>query len=172
MDWNAFWSAVLGSAVPGSAISLLMLYLTDRNNKAMERHKNELQQDIIKFTKWHEKRLEALEAIYVAFCEYLSFLRKVFYPSQREATCLDPLHAFHNTIERQIVYLDDEMAETIKIYQGELLLFWNWAMTSGGDDEYERRRRLDYEIPKYLSKQRADINGFLDPNYQVNAEAN
>jgi hypothetical protein len=113
MDWSAFWSAVLGSAVPGSAISLLVLYLTHRNNKAMERHKNELQQDIIKFTKWHEKRLAALEAIYIAFCEYLDFLRKVFYPSKRQPTCMDSMHAFNNAIERQIVYLDDAMAGKI-----------------------------------------------------------
>jgi hypothetical protein len=50
----------------------------------------------------------------------------------------------------------------------ELLQFWNWAMTSGGDNEFDRRLKLDYEIPKYLTKLRADINEFLDPNYQNN----
>jgi hypothetical protein len=166
MDWNTFWSALLGSALPSSAVSLLMLYLTHRNNKAMEDHRKEIQQDVIRFTKWHEERLKALLAIYNAFCDYLAFLRGVFYRSRREPTCMDPMHAFNDAIQRQVVYLDDGMAAKVRGYQGELLQFWNWAISSGGDDEDERRRRLDYEIPEYLRRLRVDINGFLDPNYQ------
>ena len=126
MEWNAFWSAVLGSAVPSSLISLLMLYLTHRNNKAMEHHKQELQQDIIKFSQWHEKRAEALLTIYNAFCDYLDFIRRSLYVQHKDGRCMDPMHDFHRTIERQIVYLDDVMADKVHQYQGELLGFWNW----------------------------------------------
>jgi|GEM_PF-2984918 len=171
MDWNAFWSAVLGSAVPGSAISMLMLYLTHRNNKAMERHKTELQQSIVKFTKWHDKRLEALLVIYNAFCDYLDFLRRSLYIEHKEGRCMDPMHDFHRTIERQTVYLDDVMAEKVHQYQGELLIFWNWSHTvlheEGEAGREKVRHRLDYEIPGYLPKLRKDINEFLDPNYQA-----
>jgi hypothetical protein len=51
MNWVAFWSGLLGTTVPGLAVSLLMLHMSSRINKSMERHKNELEQNIIKFSK-------------------------------------------------------------------------------------------------------------------------
>ena len=170
MDWHAFWSAVLGSAVPGSAISVLLLYLTHRNDKAMETHKTELNQSIVKFTKWHDKRLEALLVIYNAFCDYLDFLRKALYVEHKEGLCLDPMHEFHRTTERQIVYLDDGMAEKVLKYKGELLDTWNWAETKlrqqGEAGREEIRNRLVFKVPSYLPLLRKDINNFLDPNYK------
>ena len=41
---------------------------------------------------------------------------------------LDPMYDFRNTIERQMLYLDDSMARKVSQYQGELLLFWNTAI--------------------------------------------
>jgi hypothetical protein len=170
MEWTAFSSGLLGSAVPGSILSLLMLYLTHRNNRAIERHKKEIQQDIVKFTKWHEQRLSALLVIYSAFCDHLDFLRKVLYPCRQVGICMDPIHAFDQAIKRQTVYLDNKLTEKVGTYQGELLQFWNWAMSSRGDDVFELRRRLDYEIPEYLKRLREDINEFLDPNYRDNGK--
>jgi hypothetical protein len=169
MDWVAFWSAVLGSAVPGSAISLLMLYLTHRNNREMERHKTELQQTFVKFTKLHDKRLEALITIYNGFCDVLDFLRRNLY-AETTGVRMDPMHDFFRTIERQIVYLDDSMAEKVHRYQGELLQFWNWAIIVTSEEGEEARTKvrykLDHEIPAYLPRLRQDINQFLDPNYK------
>ena len=175
MNWGAFWSAVLGSAVPTSIISLLMLYLTHRNNKAMERHKKEIQQDIIKFSKWHEKRTEALLAIYNAFCDYLDFFRRSLSVQHKEGICMDHMHVFHRAIERQIVYLDITMAEKVQTYKGNLLEIWNWAHAvlreQGEAGRKEIRKRLDFEVPSYLPRLRRDINNFLDPNYKVDDEA-
>jgi hypothetical protein len=88
---------------------------------------------------------------------------------------MDPMHDFFRTIQRQIVYLDDPMAEKVHRYQGELLQFWNWAIqiTSVESDEarIKVRQRLDYEIPAYLPRLRQDINDFLDPNYKSNSRA-
>src|SRR5579871_6072932 len=123
MNWTVFWSGLLGTTLPGLAVSLLVLHLSDRINKAMERHKKELQQDIIKFSKWHEKRLDALIAIYNGFCDYLIFIRHSFYPDRSRGLPLDPAHKFRDIIERQIVYLDDHTAGKVQRYQGELLGF-------------------------------------------------
>jgi hypothetical protein len=111
----------------------------------------------------------AMEAIYIAFCEYLDFLRRKLYVDSRDLP-LDPMHAFRNGLERRIVYLDDAMAEKVQRYQGELLDFWNWAQMTlqrEGDLGREKvRHRLDYEIPAYLPQLRRDLNTFLDPNYK------
>jgi len=65
-----------------------------------------------------------LGVIYNAFCDYLDFLRVGLYV-RHPGMNVDPMHTFRNIIERQIVYLDDGMAETVQRYQGELLVFWN-----------------------------------------------
>ncbi|MFL5243151.1 MAG: deaminase [Gemmataceae bacterium] len=114
-----------------------------------------------RFSKWHEKRLDALDMIYNAFCDYLDFLRVALYVKHTRMN-MDPMHTFHNIIERQIVYLADETVEKVQRYQGELLSFWNWAQESL-DKEGEAARpkiqeRLDTEIPAYLPRLRQDIN--------------
>jgi hypothetical protein len=64
--------------------------------------------------------------------------------------------------------MDDSMAQKISQYQGELLLFWNTAMThlsTEGESARERiQQQLDFEIPAYLPRLQEDINRFLDPN--------
>ncbi len=55
------------------------IYLTLRVNKSLERLKSDLQRDVFKFSKWHEKRVEAVIAIYQAFETHLvtrSFLQQ------------------------------------------------------------------------------------------------
>jgi len=145
--------------------------MTNRINKSMERHKKELEQNIIKFSKWHDKRLESLLQIYNSFCDYLDFMRRTLYV-KNDGDCLDAMHAFHRAIEQQIVHLDDSMAEKVQNYQGELLVFWNWSVRSlserGEEARQDIRHRLDYEIPAYLPRLRKDINEVLDPNYKSN----
>ena len=176
MDLRALWSAVLGSAVPTSIISLLMLYLTHRNNKAMERHISEFQQNIFMFIKWREERNKAFLVIYNAFCDYLNFLRRNLYFDTKGA-CMDPMHEFHRTIERQIVYLDDDdtMAKKVQTYKCELLEIRNWAHAvlreQGEAGRREIRMRLDFKMPSYLLRLRRNINNFLEPNYKVDDEA-
>jgi hypothetical protein len=84
---------------------------------------------------------------------------------------MDPMHEFHKVIQNEIVYQDSEMASKIQRYQGELLLFWNWSITSlSGGGKTARasiQQRLDYEMPSYLQLLREDINKFADPNYRV-----
>ena len=171
MNWTAFWSGLLGTTLPGLGISLLVLHLTNRINTAMERHKKELQKDIIKFSKWHEKRLDAAISIYNGFFDYLAFLRRTLYVAG-DRTSLDPYHEFRDTVERQIVFLDDATAEKVIRYQGELLVFWNWAENSlaiNGESEREKiQHRLDYEIPLYLPRLREHINIVADPECSIN----
>jgi hypothetical protein len=99
MNTDVIWSAVIGTT-PGFIGSLVMFYLTRKSNKSLEKVKTDLQRDVIQFTKWHEKRVEALITIYTAFCDYLVFLRQALYFERSEGMNLDPMHAFGNTIER------------------------------------------------------------------------
>jgi hypothetical protein len=80
-----------------------------------------------------------------------------------------PLHDFFNSIQEHLVYLNDDLRETVLKYQGELLQFWNSTVTLGSDKDPEVwkqvQKRLDFEIPQYLEKLRQDINAYADPKY-------
>jgi hypothetical protein len=169
MHWSIVLSSFLGTTFPTGALTLLGLYFTRRVNRSLESFKKDIQQDVVKFTKWHEKRLSALETIYAAFCDYLDFLRRMLYVP-REGRDLTPMHAFRHILDRQLLYLDDSTAATINRYQGELLLFWNWAVTSLSEKGEVAREavqhRLDYEIPAYLPRLREDIARAVDPEYR------
>jgi hypothetical protein len=119
----------------------------------------------VKFTKLHEKRLEAASAIYGAFDVYLQFLRDALYWESR-GNDVTPMHTFHETIQKEIVFLDDGLAEKVSQYRAELLGFWNETITEKGIASEETRRKLDHEIPQYLPRLRRDINASLDPNYK------
>jgi len=173
MNMPVLWSALIGAAIgatPGFISSLVMFHLTRKSNQSLERVKTRLQQDVIQFTKWHEKRIEALIAIYNAFCDYLSFLRRVLYIKRTEGINMDPMHEFREMIDRQMLYLDDAMAQKVSQYQGELLVFWNAAehrlATEGESARESIQRQLDFEIPAYLPRLQEDINEFLDPNFK------
>lgn len=163
--------ALVGS-LPGAIVSIIVQVITLRNTRSLENLKRDIQQDIIRFTKWHEKRISALEAFYAAFADYLDFLRRVLYTDHRDFD-LTPMHEFRDTLERQFLYLDVVMANKVGRYQGELLKFWNESMISlseRGEDAREAiRQRLDFEIPAYLQKLREDINQFSDPHYRSGA---
>ena len=168
MNWNAFWSSLLGTTLPGLVVSLLVLRASSRVSRSLEEYKQRLSDNSLKSVKWHEKRIESLVAIYEALRVYLAFLRRALYwENSREN--LDPMHDFDRAIEQHIVYLDDRAAERVLRYKGELLLFWNWAVTSmcqeGGAREGVRRK-LDFEIPSCLPRLRQDINEWLDPDYE------
>ena len=179
MDWNAFWSALLGTTIPAFVVSLVMLYLNHRTNKALERHRNalaerlstlesELKKRAEMFSVWHQKRVNALVEIYEAFRLYLDFLRRALYlPDSRMS--LDPMWDFRTTVERNLVFLDDNLQRQVQQFSGELLLFWNWAhsqqRSTGPLGEDPVQRRLDYEVPTYLEKLRQVINQYADPGY-------
>jgi hypothetical protein len=78
MDKVVFWSAIAG-AIPGILASAVSIYLTFAVNRFLENFKSNLERDIVKFSKWHEKRVEASVAIYIAFQKYLDFLRRALY---------------------------------------------------------------------------------------------
>jgi hypothetical protein len=167
MDWTAFWSAMVG-AIPATLISMFSLLVQTRSAQALELVKTQLQQDVFKFSKWHERRVDALLKIFEAFVDYLDFMRrKLYFENNKES--LDPMHEFNDTVERQLVYLDDTMAEKVLRYRGELLIFWNSSILNVASEEV--RHRLDYEIPVMLRKLREDINRFADPNFQIDSDA-
>jgi hypothetical protein len=179
MNWSAFWSGLLGTAVPAFLVSLIMLYLTHRTNKAIELHRNTLAERLsvlesalekraAMFSVWHQKRVNALVEIYEAFRLYLDFLRRALYiPNTRSS--LDPMWDFRTTVDRNLVFLDDGLQRQVQQFSAELLLFWNWAhlqpRTPGPLGEDPVQKRLDFEIPTYLEKLRQVINTYADPEY-------
>ena len=181
IDWSTFLAAVAGTSVPAFLLSLVMLYLTHRTNRALEQHKNalakrlsllenDLQTKAGMFSVWHQKRIDALAAIYEAFRLYLDFLRRALYiPESRES--LDPMWDFRTTVEQNLVYLNDSLQGDIQELSGELLVFWNWAHEQtrpGGIDVVDPvQNRLDFEIPGYLEKLRKIINSYADPSFEI-----
>jgi len=180
MNWNAFLSAILGTTIPAFIASLIILYMTHRTNKALELHRNvlakrlsiiesELRKRAEMFSVWHQKRVNALLDIYEAFMLYLDFLRRALYiPESRSS--LDPMWDFRTAIERNLVFLDDDLQSQVQGFSGELSEFWNWAhqqkRTPGPLGEDPVQKRLDYEIPTYLEKLRQVINKYADPGYE------
>ncbi len=75
VNWQAFWSGLLGTTIPGLIVTLLVLRITSSFNRSLERFKFDLQRDTVRFSKWHEKRVDACVAVYVAFSQFLDFLR-------------------------------------------------------------------------------------------------
>ena len=86
------------------------------------------------------------------------------------------MHDFYNSIQEHLVYLNDDLRETVLKYQGELLQFWNWTVTLRSDEDPEIweqvKKRLDFEIPQYLEKLRRDINAYADPKYPKGCQTN
>src|SRR5712672_2728035 len=110
VNWQAFWSGLLGTTIPGLIVTLLVLRITSSFNRSLERFKVELQRDAVRFSKWHEKRVDACVAIYVAFSDFLDFLRKELYLDDQRPS-LDPLHNFSRELQKQMIFLDDKLAE-------------------------------------------------------------
>ena len=165
MNSTVFVAALFG-AIPGILASIVSIYLSLGMNKSVERLKSDLERDSVKFSKWQDKRVEASVAIYIAFRKYLDFMRLALY-WKREGLDVTPMHDFRDSVEDNIVYLEDGLAEKVLRYQAELLRFWNGAVPQVGTESV--RRKLDHEIPTYLMRLRGDINESMDPHYKRSA---
>jgi hypothetical protein len=170
MNWTIL--TALGSWIPTTAIVGFLLQYQKRGfDRSLEQIKRDLQTDVVRFSKWHEKRVTALEVIYQAFSDHLDFLRRKFYFDSEEP--IDSIHDFPRTLQAQMLYLDAATAAKISIYQGELLQFWSQVVQSRNDTvaKAQIRDRLDHEIPGYLPKLQRDINQALDPDYDPECDA-
>jgi hypothetical protein len=169
MNWDAFWSGLLGTTIPATLVSILMLYLNHRTNRSLEEYKSAIAKDLSDHKLWHEKRIASLLAIHDAFRQCLDWLRRSLYASPPKGLDVTPLHVFFNSIQEHLVYLNDDLRETILKYQADLLQFWNWTvrLVSDGDPESWKKvqNRLDFEVPQYLEKLRQVINTYADPKY-------
>lgn len=164
MNWTIL--TALSSWIPTTAVVGFLLQYQKRSlDRSLEKIKRELQTDVVRFSRWHEKRVTALEVIYQAFARHLDFLRRKFYFDSDEP--IDSIHEFRNALQAQMLYLDAATAAKISIYQRELIQFWNQATLSKSDavGMAQIRDRLDHEIPGYLLKLQRDINQALDPDY-------
>jgi hypothetical protein len=117
MNWPVFLSGLIGSSLPGLFIGI---YFT----RSLERLKGDLQRDVFKSSKWHQRRIEAVIAVYEAFEVHLDFLREQLYWKGDQGP-IDQIHDFPKAIRASIMFLDDEPAEEILRYQGQLFSFWN-----------------------------------------------
>jgi hypothetical protein len=181
MDWQTFWSALLGTTIPGLVVSLVLLWVNRQSTKAIESYKSDLASRLAalqvqlttqsaQFTHWHQKRVSALVEIYDAFRVYLDFLRRLLYVPKTQGQSMDPYHDFRKTIDRNLIFLDDGLQESVNALQVELLQFWNWAMREPrgqGISDDAVQRRLDFEIPNVLDRLRREINAYADPHYRA-----
>jgi hypothetical protein len=179
LDWSAVVSALIGTTIPGLAVYLFLLWLSGRNSRSLESHRNELTKGSAEVQHllakrgaqaklWHERRVEALIEIYGAFVSYLRFLRRVLYVNDGRRNSMDPYFEFRETLDKNHLFLDDELREFIDRLSGELLLFWNWAIAQKRQPsitEDEVQRRLDFEIPQVLERRRVRVNQYADPDY-------
>lgn len=157
MEWRAFWSSLLGAATPSFVVALVMLVLTHQTNRRLENYKKELDRRFQMLSLWHSKRVSALLDLYEAFRRHLNFLRRILYPAGTAGGDVSEMHDLPEAVDKNLVYLDDDLAVRIRELQGELLVFWNWAARERerGDEGLDAvRHRLDFEIPGYLDKLR------------------
>ena len=64
MDWTLL--TAFASWIPTTAVvGFLMQYQKKRFDRSLEKLKTDLQVDVVRFSKWHEKRVSALEEIYL-----------------------------------------------------------------------------------------------------------
>lgn len=183
-DWSAFVASLIGTTIPGLLVSALLLFLTNKSSKSVEAYKielssqlTELQQilahDEAKARLWHEKRIDALVEIYMAFIDYLDFLRRTHYIKEEppRGVSLDPMWDFRKVLDKNRLYLDDELHEFIVGLNSELLQFRNFAVQNRAleDGNEEVQRRLDYEIPQVLERLRVRVHEYADPGYTRSA---
>ena len=173
LDWQTFWSSLLGTTVPGLIVSILMLVLHTRSTRNIESHKASLAQQLAdlqhRYSRsmiLHQKRVDALIAIYHAFQSYMDFFRKTLY-IRVSGACMDPMHEFNNTVDTNLIYLSEEQAEFVNMKREFLLEFWNWSFTQERYNCIDSRdmvqNRLDFEIPKVLDDIRRQFRIYIDP---------
>ena len=181
LDISTILSALIGTTIPGLVVSIILLLLNHKNNKAIEKYKaeiaksvSEIQHDLSiqnsQLSVWHEKRVNALIEIYDAFRLYLDFLRRALYvPDSREN--LDGMWDFRKAIDKNLVFLNDDLQQMVENHSVNLLKFWNWAQSQErgkGNIGDSVQQKLDYEIPAILEELRVEINKYTDPKYFKN----
>ena len=185
IDWSALVSALIGTTIPGLAVSAFLLWLNNRSSKSIENHKKELTKQLAevqhllgkestKYRFWHEQRVTALVEIYGAFVSYLRFLRRRLYVAGASRESMDPYFEFRETLDKNLLFLDDDLNKFVIGLSGELLEFWNWAMRQKrepGINDDEVQRRLDFEIPQVLERLRVRVNQYADPDYTKPSDA-
>jgi hypothetical protein len=178
-DWPTFLSALIGTTIPGLVVSIFLLWLHNRSSKSIETYKNAFTKQITevqhllgkegaKYRYWHEQRVVALIEIYGAFVSYLRFLRRQLYVCHESRESMDPYFEFRETLDKNLLFLDDDLTKFVHGLSGELHEFWNWAMRQErepGINDDEVQRRLDFEIPKVLERLRVRVNQYADPDY-------
>ncbi len=179
-DWPAFVASLVGTTIPGLIVSALLLFLNNKSSKSVEAYKVELSgqltelqhilaHDEAKARLWHERRVDALVAIYLAFADYLVFLRRMHYVEgdTPPGMSLDPLWDFRRILEKNRLYLDDELHKFVMALDGELMQFWQFAVKCrrDGNSHEEVQRRLDYEVPSVLERLRIRVHEYADPAY-------
>lgn len=106
--------------------------------------------------------------IYGAFVSYLRFLRRQLYVAGTSRESMDPYFEFRETLDKNLLFLDDDLNKFVIGLSGELLAFWNWGMRQNrepGINSDEVQRRLDFEIPQILERLRIRVNQYADPDY-------
>jgi hypothetical protein len=159
-DSTTFWSSVAGAALPSLAVGVAIWALTSRTNRSLARYQAQLSRDSEATRIWQSHRVEALIEVYDAFRQHLDFLRRFFYWPETDSKDVTPLHEFHKRLEKVLVFFDEDAAAEIRVVQGELLTFWNWAIERISQPEtlQEVRHRLDFDIPGYLDRIRQFVN--------------
>jgi hypothetical protein len=169
MNWQSFLSGLLGTTIPALLVALLVQRFTGGLNRSLEQFKFDLQRDTVRFSKWHERRVDACVTTYVAFSQFLDFLRQELYLADRPPMSMDRLYEFDREIDKQIVFLEDDLAEKVLRYKGELHAFRNGIIQRKQQGSDFTQTKMDYQIPAYLPRLRRDINAALDPTYDPKA---
>lgn len=159
-DTVTFWVSVAGAAIPSLAVSIVTWTITSRTNRSLAKYQAQLIRDSEALRAWQARRVEALIEVYDTFREHLDFLRREFYGPRGTSQSMDKFHSFRNRLDKVRVFFDEDAEMEIRNVEGELLEFWNWAVSNPheSDNFEEVRRRLDFEIPRYLDRIRYFIN--------------
>jgi hypothetical protein len=172
IDWSQLVEQAGPAAVSTLVVSALMLFLNHRASLRLESYKTELERQLanerarleeiaLRRSVWYEKRSVALVDLYGAFYKYLDFLRLHFYFGNNGRD-VSAVHEFRKTCDTLSIFLTDELKKSVDGYAFELLQFWNWAQENRETEQDEIRRRLDFEIPRYLELLRIDIGRYLE----------
>ena len=171
-DFVQVLNAIYPEVISTVSVSALMLFLNYRISRRLERYKSDLafqvtnerarlEESVLRRSSWYDKRATALIDLYGAFQVYLDFLRRHLY-FDRQGGDVTPIHDFRHACDSLSVFLTDDLRNRVDKYCHELLEFWNWSVKNRDSAQEEIRRRLDYEIPRYLERLRADISRYFD----------
>ena len=183
-NWPTFFASLIGTIIPGLLVSLLLLWMNNRSSRSIESYKSQLTSEVAalhrlirqqeaKSNLWHQKRIDALVELYLAYASFLDFLRRLFYVANSDLS-MDPYHEIHDAINRNRIYLDDDLCTFINQLHGELIMFARWAHSverPPGITDDPVQHKLDYEIPIVLERLRIKINSYADPDYESHGES-